>query len=505
MSQPIEVTAHITLRNLLRHQPAIADWNHHLTMARLVGRGLRMSKSALIQVGVPTQRLVGKYRIGYLIPALLCQDPVIVTIPTACQSHLVTQELPLLQQWLKTNKPVYCGTELPPAGFKGLWVIDTRSWLDLQLADRLVGQFWPTIIDGAEDLEEWTQSLLTVRLTPDDWDNLRSCQTPATWEKISDLRIQLLQNLWQRPVNPYNCYLLEPQDRSLIESLFQLCSDSAPNNWQGFYRQLATPTNRLLWATIDRTHGKFTLAIAPNNVAEELAAIWERQPAVLITSSVDLNATATGYRQQLGLDEITSVKFSLDRQTDICQLYIPRWMPMPNTPKFQPILTDEIQHLLHLVRDRSKFIIILVGDTPLQAQLASILAAEWGRRVQVEQIDLDESNILISGWEFWQQHQDDLPIPKLAIVATLPIPSLENPLVAAKVNFYKQQRQDWFRLYLLPTGLRILHRAIAPIRESQGVVAIFDNRINQRSYGKQVITALSPAARIDYPDLSWLE
>ena len=149
--------------------------------------------------------------------------------------------------------------------------------------------------------------------------------------------------------------------------------------------------------------------------------------------------------------------------------------------------------------------VILIQDTPLKAQLAAILAAEWGTRVQVDRADLTEANILVCGWEFWQQHQDDLPTPELMIIATLPIPSLEDPLVAAKVSFYKQQKQDWFRLYLLPTGLRILHRAIAPIRSSHGVVAIFDNRIDRRIYGKQVLAALNPNVRINYLDLSWLD
>ena len=73
------------------------------------------------------------------------------------------------------------------------------------------------------------------------------------------------------------------------------------------------------------------------------------------------------------------------------------------------------------------------------------------------------------------------------------------------INYYKQQKQDWFRLYLLPTGLKILHRAIDPIRSSQGIVAIFDNRVNQRSYGQQILATLSPSARINYPDLTWLD
>jgi ATP-dependent DNA helicase DinG len=504
MSKPIEITVHSTLRDLLRHQTEIQDWNHHLTMARLVARTLRLDKSALIQTGVATHRLEGKYRIGYLLPALLWHEAITIAIPIACHAQLINTEIPLFQQWLNTDKPIYCGTQPPPPEFRGLWIIDPRAWLDIQLHHPQDRRNYPTIIDGAEDLAYLAQQLLTVTITPEDWDFLRVSQTPSQWQSIGEIEIQLMEKLWQRPQNPYNCYLLDVEDRSRVVELVERLSPNLPNKWQEFNTRSIDPTNELIWATIDRTHAKFTLSIAPINPIAQLAPIWQQQPSVLITSAVDLSKDAIGYRQEIGLGELTSVKFLLDRQSDLFQLYIPRWMPMPNTPKFQPILVDEIKHLLYLIRGQPKFVVILIGDTPLQAQIAAILAAEWGSRVQVEQTDLHEANILISGWEFWQQHQDDLPTPKLMIIPTLPIPSLEDPLVAAKVSFYKQQKQDWFRFYLLPTGLKILHRSIAPIRSSQGVVAIFDNRINQRSYGKQVLASLAPAARINYADLSWL-
>jgi ATP-dependent DNA helicase DinG len=543
MSKPIEITVHTILRDLLRHQTEIQDWNHHLTMARLVARTLRLDKSALIQTGVATHRLEGKYRIGYLLPALLWHEAVTIAIPTACHPQLINTEIPLFQQWLNTDKPIYCGTQPPPAEFRGLWIIDPLAWLDIQLHHPQDRRDYPTIIDGAEDLAYLAQQLLTVTLTPEDWDFLRVSQTPSQWQSIGEIEIQLMEKLWQRPQNPYNCYLLDLEDRARVVELVERLSPNLPDKWQEFKTRFSFPsakadatrtgryanreasafgvsleaqaaapptptsdaTNELIWATIDRTHAKFTLSIAPINPIAQLAPIWQQQPSVLITSAVDLSKDAIGYRQEIGLGELTSVKFLLDRQSDLFQLYVPRWMPMPNTPKFQPILVDEIKHLLYLIRGQPKFVVVLIGDTPLQAQIAAILAAEWGSRVQVEQTDLNEANILISGWEFWQQHQDNLPTPKLIIIPTLPIPSLEDPLVAAKVSFYKQQKQDWFRFYLLPTGLKILHRSIAPIRSSQGVVAIFDNRINQRSYGKQVLASLSPAARINYADLSWLD
>jgi ATP-dependent DNA helicase DinG len=503
MPQPIEVITHITLRDLLRQQPAIVDWNHHLTMARLVARALRLSKSALIQTGIATHRLEGKYRVSYLIPALLWHEAVTIAIPTAFQSHLIVTELPQLQQWLGTSKPVYCGDKPPRSGFNGLWVTDPRSWLNLQLhhPDSILGD--PVAIDGADDLEDWVQELLTVKLQPQDWDSLRLSQSPMIGAQIIDLKIRLTAALWQRPFNPYNCYLLDPSDRLSIESLGKILEPNLPWKWQQFYRELSK-SDRLVWAQIDRNLGIITLAITPIDLVAELAPIWQRQPSIFITSAVDLNAKASGYRQELGLGEIASVKFSLDRQNDLFKLYIPRWMPMPNTSKFQSVLVDEIEHLLNLTNS-SKFVIILIQDTPLKAQLAAILAAEWGTRVQVDRTDLHESNILVCGWGFWQQHQDDLPTPQLMMIATLPIPSLEDPMVAAKVSFYKQQKQDWFRLYLLPTGLRILHRAIAPMRSAQGIVAIFDNRIDRRIYGQQVLTSLNPAVRINYAELSSID
>jgi ATP-dependent DNA helicase DinG len=504
MSQPIEVTTHVILRDLLRHQPEIVSWNHHLTMTRLVAQALRRSTSALIQTGIPTHRQQGTYRLSYLIPALLWQGSVTIAIPTAIRERLVERELPQLQQWLGTSKPVYCSDNPPPPEFTGLWITDPQSWLSLQLSDPDAVACNPIAIDGADELENWAQTLLTIELTPQDWDELRLSQPPAIAAQIVSLKISWLSALWQRPLNPYNCYLLDDDDRLSIESLSKILSPNPPLKWQQFYCELDKP-DRLVWAKLDRTRGTFILAITPIDLVAELTPIWQRQPSILVASAVDLNNKAIGYRQELGLGEMTSVKFPLDRQADLFKLYIPRWMPMPNTSKFQPILVDEIKHLLHLINSRSKFVVILIQDTPLKAQLAAILAAEWGSRVQVERTDLNASNILISGWEFWQHHQDDLPTPELMIIATLPIPSLEDPLVAAKVSFYKQQKQDWFRLYLLPTGLRILHRAIAPMRSSQGIVAIFDNRIDRRIYGQQVLASLNPNQRINYLDLNWLD
>ena len=142
---------------------------------------------------------------------------------------------------------------------------------------------------------------------------------------------------------------------------------------------------------------------------------------------------------------------------------------------------------------------------PLKARAGTALAAEFGSRVQIEKTKIPNNGILISGWNFWHHNHEKLPIPQLLVMATLPIPSLENPLVAARVSYYKKQHKDWFRFYLLPTALKIIQRVVMPLRESQGVVALLDNRVNYRSYGSRILTALEPYAKINYLDISWFQ
>ncbi|MER3589928.1 MAG: helicase, partial [Mastigocladus sp. ERB_26_1] len=195
------------------------------------------------------------------------------------------------------------------------------------------------------------------------------------------------------------------------------------------------------------------------------------------------------------------LKFS-DSQTEAIQLYIPYQLPLPNTPEFQAAFIHKVRTLVCLSATSPGLTAVLVGDVPLKSQVGAILASEFGSRVQVEKTCLDENGILISGWEFWREHQKVLPAPQLIIIATLPLPSLEHPLVAGRVAHYKRSHQDWFRLYLLPAALNELQRAIAPARESQGIVALLDSRVVNRSYGAQILTALSPLARINYLDPS---
>jgi len=505
----IEVEVHNSLRAFLRECKE-TYWPHHLTMARLVARALRLGRSALIQVGATNSTNL-RYRLSYLAPALMWSGPVIVVATEPVQQRLLKVEIPQLQDWVATLKEVRVGDTLPDADFSGLLLTSPQAWLSDKLnTSSRFGSSIPTILDGIDDLEIWTRNYLTAAISPGDWGELMQVY-PEKIEVIRDARVQLTKAVFLHPVNPYECYLLEAPEKEILIHLFARLGlkngedlavhPGLPNPWRVFYQRFST-VGQMSWADIARSQGMFTLYCAPVEVGETLNQVWPQQPIVLIGGALDLEAQAPIYRQQLGLTDVTCIKFSLDRQGELIQLYVPDSFPMPNTPQFQGALFQEIRRLLVISTASVGLTVLLVSDVPLKAQVGASIAAEFGSRVQVEKTCLDENGILVTGWEFWLRHQDVLPEPHLLLVATLPIPSLENPLVAGRVAYYKQQRQDWFRLYLLPEALNVLQRAIAPLRTTQGVVALLDSRTIHRSYGQQVLAALSPFARINYLDPS---
>ncbi len=495
----IEAEVHYSLHNFLRSHSS-PSWSHHLTMARLVARALRVGRSALMQVGAASG-YQGRYRLSYLAPALMWHQPVVLVAEEKIQQRIKEVEIPRLQEWLGANKAIRTGEGFPDDDFQGLFLTSPANWLRGQLDERsLFPPGIPTIIDGADDLEDWVRQQLTLNIYPQNWDELM-LDCPWQREAIRTARVQIAKSIFQRPVNPYECYLISPDEREILVSLYQtLESYCLPPIWQKFGHLQAS--SQLLYARVVRPLGLFSLHSSPVQVAQSLAPVWSKQPVVLIGSAIEVEATAPIFRQSVGLEDVTTLKFSDDRQTNLIQLYLPDRLPLPNTPEYQSALIDKLRSLLSLSATNLGLTVILVGDVPLKAQVGTILAAEFGSRVQVEKTCLDDNGILVSGWEFWKQHQKVLPAPQLVVVATLPLPSLENPLVAGRVDYYRKSHLDWFRLYLLPKALSELQRAVAPARDRQGIVALLDSRVLHRSYGAQVLTALSPCARVNYLDSS---
>lgn len=491
-------------------------------MARLVARALRVGRSALMQVD-SLSAYQGTYRLSYLIPALLWPEPAILALPEHLLEAVVRQSIPDLQQRLPVIKPVQLGDRWPSESFRGLLVTSAQGWLNRRLeesaraivpADSQSFCFppgIPTLIDGAGDLERWARCAMQTVLSAADWDTL-ALAYPGDRDLIRDMRARITHAVFQHPTNPYQCHLIDDPEKALLEELFELLNmrcdlSGLPGQWQLFWRQFQQP-DRLAWSQLDRSSGMVSLCCGPTDINTRLEPVWAQQPIVLMGAALDAKKQASVYRARLGLGEMTCLNFGPDRHNDLIHLYLPERLPMPNTSHFQPAVVQEVRSLLTAksisAQQSASSTVILVGNMPLKAQMATLLASEFGSRVQVES-PIGPQGILIAGWDYWHRHQVKFAAPDLLIITTLPIPSLENPVVAGRVASYKRRRQDWFKAYLLPSAVSELQYAVAPVRSRQGIVALLDNRVNHRSYGRQVIDALSPIVRSNTLDIDWFE
>ncbi len=506
----IEVEVHQQLRQLLRQSPE-ALWPHQLTMARMVARGLRLGRSALIQV--PSG---GQHRLSYLLPALMWPSATLLCATASVQAQILGEEIPWLQHTLQLHKPVLQKDRWPDPNFQGLLLVDPIDWLQARLSLDFSETGIPLIIDGAEDLEDWAYQALTVTLEAPDWQHLRQI-FPAESERISQLQVSLALQLLRRPLS--RCLLQADEQVHLDTVLSLLASYSGwlPDPWEQIRQRVSLekedPSPRWIWwAETDRETGRLTLHSSPSAPQEWLAPIWETQPVVIIGEALDLDRQAETYRQRLGLPDLTPLRFvSSDgwprsgglEPWQSLSLYLPR-LPLPNSPLFQSHLLQELKHLIPQVQG---FVVVLVSDQPLQAQVGAVLAAEFGSRVRVNGLLPVENGILVCDWHHWLQHKASLPCPVLLAIATLPFPSVEDPRVAGRVQHMQRTQQDWFRQYLLPVAAAQLQRAVAPLRqisepsESSGpltrLVAILDSRITTRSYGISLLNALGPTLRVE--------
>ncbi len=466
-------------------------------MARLVAMVIKSHDLALIQTSLPSQWVHSKYRLSYLLPAFLHVGTIAIVLEEQIINGLLADQIPKIQRWVSSPKSVRRYGDLRGFPLDTLILMTPEEWLHSSLhgVDQLRGI--RTIVDQSDDLSQWLQSYLTVSLTAMDWEEI--INVGETVDQILDDRTRLEKLLSNHPLNPYNCYSLTMDEQEIIQGICSRYQGYLPHNWQLFSDRL-NKNNQLLFATIDPDTKDFTLNITPINLSAYWQEIWQNRKILLIGSAIDINSTTHTFQTQLNLPKLTTINFGYDRHQQTIKLYIPSWTPLPETPQFHPIFIRETHKLLNLLMETGSFTVILIHETPLKMQTAVSLAANFGSKIQLETIDVSPENILICDWNFWLENQEKLPTPTTMIISTLPIPSLEDPLVSAKVKDYKNRHQDWFKNYLFPESLQILHRSIFPLRELNGRIAIFDNRINHRTYGKQVLQALEPMNRVHQVD-----
>jgi ATP-dependent DNA helicase DinG len=474
------------------------------------------------------------YRLSYLMALLLWPGSAVVVAQEQTLEQLCYRVIPDLQQWLQTHKSVCRDVDLGvvPQDFQGILFMTPDRWLRSRLEastqDRgAITNAVPALIEAVDDLEDWMVAEQTLTVLPSHWAQLK-LYYPQQAQAIQDTQIFLTHCFFQHPPNPYNAYLLSTLELEGLHTLLRVLEQEGwqtplprpwatlSSGWTGEPAPIQEPVNVAYWTQVDRQLGTFTLHRTDLNWAPLLQRLWHAPPVILLRETIDAKlpaeaGSALEFSERLGLEAMTQVQFAPHSPGECLHLYLPERLPLPNTPHYQDAALMEIRRVLVFGASRPGLTVILIQDTPLKHQVSSTLVNEFGSRVQVDRLPPwaqpnSESDrfqgILVSSWNFWLAHRHQIVPPALMIMTTLPFPSVEHPLVAARVNYYKQHRQDWFQNFLLPQALRDFQRSIAPVRAypQQGVLTILDTRLIYRSYGQQFLGVLSPFTRLSNLD-----
>jgi ATP-dependent DNA helicase DinG len=103
----------------------------------------------------------------------------------------------------------------------------------------------------------------------------------------------------------------------------------------------------------------------------------------------------------------------------------------------------------------------------------------------------DERAAVFATRSWWQGV--DLPGMRLVVMDKLPFPQLGDPLIAARLSQIDAQGGSSFQQYMLPQALIAFRQGFGRLMRTErdfGAVAVCDERLHNRRYGKQFLAAL---------------
>ena len=262
---------------------------------------------------------------------------------------------------------------------------------------------------------------------------------------------------------------------------------------------LTYATGMVAW--VEGPADRAQLALAPIDVGPVLnEGVWTVRTAILTSATIPL-----GLVTRVGLPVEKTDELEVDSPFDYPAnglIYCATHLPDPRQPAFGKAVHDELEALITAAGGRTLalFTSWKAMDAALEALRPRLPFKLLGQRdlpkpALIAEFKSDPSVCLFATAGLFQGI--DIPGETLSLVTIdrLPFPRPDDPLLDAR---REAAGADAFRLVDLPRATTMLAQAAGRLIRSvhdQGVVAIFDPRLNRASYRWDVVKALPPMKR----------
>jgi ATP-dependent DNA helicase DinG len=235
--------------------------------------------------------------------------------------------------------------------------------------------------------------------------------------------------------------------------------------------------------------------------------LWSKlETSVLTSATLAVGGGFDYIRQRLGLDHarelIVASHFDYESQAI---LYVPPDLPDPRTPEFAAEAAGLVRRLLEITRGRA-FVLFtsykqmneiyerLLG----QLEFPMLKQGDAPKSALLEEFRLTPNAVLFGTSSFWQGVDVQGEQLSCVIIDRLPFAVPSDPVVAARVKAIDAGGGNAFFEYQVPSAVITLKQGFGRLIRSlhdRGLLALLDNRILKKQYGRVFVESLPPYSR----------
>lgn len=245
------------------------------------------------------------------------------------------------------------------------------------------------------------------------------------------------------------------------------------------------------------------LHATPVDISGEFQRVFLKsdQSAILLSATLTTENSFEYIIDRLGLTETqTQIYLSPFNYSEQGILYLPKLLSNPNHSDFYTECAQEIIRILEITQGKA-FILSTsyAGMEKLHSLLVDsikhtlLVQGDKPKRLLIKKFQKDVHSVLLATISFWQGV--DVPGESLSavIIDKLPFASPADPVIKARVNYFRQRDLDPFNGFQVPSAVMMLKQGIGRLirsKSDRGLVAVMDQRIVTQRYGQKFIQSL---------------
>ncbi|HET8839906.1 MAG TPA: helicase C-terminal domain-containing protein, partial [Ktedonobacteraceae bacterium] len=223
--------------------------------------------------------------------------------------------------------------------------------------------------------------------------------------------------------------------------------------------------------------------------------------AILVGVALAVDNQFAFHRTRLGMDSDSCPALSVvTEHHEQTLLYLPDDVPEPNMPQYQRALDDAIVQLAKMLD--GQLVALFTSHAALRSSYAAVKQALEARGIlvlghgidgsprQLWQMFRDQERVVLLGTgAFWDGVDEVSRPPSCVLVTRLPMPVLNDPPMAARIEQYSDQLHQ----VTVPMAALRMRRALNRLAwssEKRNAIIVFDRRVVSKEYGATILHSL---------------